>query len=219
MSTPYGLLNQKTTVREELIAHLSKYNLPAFMLERIARQCNSELIKKGKITSILGSMNDASLELLHKIFVQCEDDPAGEFSDCRFCVYISSRIHSTLAFNHHITGKSKTVHMVKVAVFGEQGLVAVGENKTNGERVSSDELLHFSAMVKDICQSKDAQTLLYAFYGSSVGYEEGAISAFADNVKHSNPTNKRDKSVPATTMVLLEFKQRNMNQVSSTVLR
>jgi hypothetical protein len=209
-----NVLNQKSAEKDALVSQLANYNLPHFVLEKVANKCNSELVKKGKITTILDSMNESALALLHKIFVQCEEDEEGEFSDYRFGVFISSRIHSKLMFDQTIKGKSGTAYRVKVAVFGDQGLVAVGENKPKGEKVSADELLHFNEMVKDLSRSKDGQNLLYAFYGSSVGYEKGFNKAFVGNKKTKTPVNKYGYSIPKT-ITLLEFKDKNTNQVFS----
>jgi hypothetical protein len=205
-------LNQKPMEKDALVSQLANYNMPHFVLEMVAAKCNSELVKKGKITTILSSMNESALTLLHKIFVQCEDDDTGEFSDFRFGVFVSSKVHAKLMFDQTINGKSGVAYKVKVAVFGDQGLIAVGENKPTGEKVSSEELLRFSEMVKDISKSNDGQNLLYGFYGSSVGYEKGFSKAFVGNKKTKAPANKYGYSIPKT-ITLLEFRDRNTNNV------
>ena len=212
MITPTKVLNQKSSRKDALVSQLANYNLPQFVLEKVASKCNSELIRKGKITNILGSMNESALTLLHKIFVQCEDDEKGEFSDYRFGVFISSSVHSRLMFDQTVTGKSGVAYRVKVAVFGDQGLIAIGENKPRGERVSAEELLQFNKMVNDVSRSKDGQNLLYAFYGSSVGYEKDFNKAFVGNRKTKTPVNKYGYSIPKT-ITLLEFRNKNTNQV------
>jgi len=212
--TPTNVLNQKPSEKDALVLQLANYNLPQFVLEKIANKCNSDLVRKGKITTILGSMNESALALLHKIFVQCEDDEAGEFSDYRFGVFISSRVHSKLMLDQTLAGKSGAAYRVKVAVFGDQGLIAVGENKPKGEKVSADELLQFNEMVKDVSRSNDGQNLLYAFYGSSVGYEKGFSKAFVGNRKTKTPVNKYGYSIPKT-ITLLEFRDKNTNHVFS----
>lgn len=194
-----------------LVEQLSNYNLPHFILEKIASRCDSELVKKGKIGVILNSMNESALQLLYRIFVQCEDDEKGEFSDYRFAVFISSRVRSKIMFDHDITGNSGTVYTVKLAVYGEQGLIAIGENKPAG-KVSVDELKKFNEMIKDISKSKDGQNLLYAFYCSSSGYEKDFNKAFVGNKKTKSPTNKYGYSIPKT-ITLLQFMDKNTNQV------
>ena len=207
-------LNQQTPAKDALVSRLANYNLPSFVLEKVASKCNSELVRKGKITTILGSMNESALALLHKIFVQCEEDEEGEFSDYRFGVFISSRVHSRITFDQTITGESGHVYKVKVAVFGDQGLLAVGENKAKGEKISAEELLQFNEMVKDISKSSDGQNMLYAFYGSSVGYDKGFSRAFVGNKKTKSASDKYGYSIPKT-ITLLEFRDKNTNQVFS----
>ena len=207
-------LNQKPMEKDALVSQLAHYNLPHFVLEMVAVKCNSELVKKGKIATILSSMNESALTLLHRIFVQCEDDETGEFSNFRFGVFVSSRVHSKLMFDQTLVGKSGVAYKVKVAVFGDQGLIAVGENKPTGEKVSTEELLRFNEMVKDVSRSSDGQNMLYAFYGSSVGYDKGFSKAFVGNRKTKAPANKYGYSIPKT-ISLLEFRNGNTNHVMS----
>lgn len=209
------VLNQKPVEKDTLISQLAHYNLPSFVLEKVASKCDSQLVRKGKITTILASMNESALALLHRIFVLCEDDEEGEFSDYRFAVFISSKVRSILMVDQNIMGKSGAAYRVKVAVYDDQGLIAVGENKSKGEKVSMDELLNFNKMVKDLSGSKDGKNLLYAFYGSSVGYENGFSKAFVGNRKTKTPVNKYGYSIPKT-ITLLEFRDNNTNQVFST---
>lgn len=201
--------------KDALISQLVNYNIPHFVLEQVARKCNSGLVIKGKIGTILASMNESALEFLHRVFVLCEDDEEGEFSDYRFLVFISSNLHAKLMFDQPITGKSGVNYKVKAAVYGDQGLVAIGENKSKGEKVSIDELTRFNTMVKDVSKSKDGQNLLYAFYGSSVGYEKGFNKVFSGNAKTKAPPNKYGYSIPKT-ITLLEFRDKNTNQALST---
>jgi len=205
-------MNQKPVEKDALVSQLANYNMPHFVLEMVAAKCNSELVKKGKITTILSSMNESALSLLHKIFVQCEDDDTGEFSDFRFGVFVSSKVHAKLMFDQNVTGKSGVAYKVKVAVFGDQGLIALGENKPKGEKVSLDELQRFAEMIKDVSKSNDGQNLLYGFYGSSVGYEKGFSKAFVGSRQTKTPVNKYGYSIPKT-ITLLEFKDRNTNNV------
>ena len=71
MITPAKVLSQKPAEKDALVSQLANYNLPHFVLEKIASKCNSELVRKGKITTILGSMNESALALLHRIFILC----------------------------------------------------------------------------------------------------------------------------------------------------
>jgi len=208
--TPTKVIMEKSV----LVSKLANYNLPHFVLEKVANKCGSELAKKGKITTVLASMNESALTILHRIFVDCEDDEEGEFSDYRFGVFISSRVHAKLMFDQSIAGKSGDVYKVKASVFGDQGLIAVGENKPLGGKVSFDELVRFNKMVKDVSKSKDGQNMLYAFYSSPIGYEKDFRKAFVGNRKTKTPPNKYGYSVPRT-ITLLEFKSKNTNQIFS----
>ena len=66
------------------VAALKNYNLPDFVLTLVAKDCNSDLLERGRIDDRLSSMNDAALELLHKVFVDCEEDEAGKYAQYRF---------------------------------------------------------------------------------------------------------------------------------------
>ena len=72
---------------------MKNYNLPHFILEKVAQDCNSELIKKGRIEDRLQSMNDTALELLHRVFVDCAENASGLYANYRFFAYISSMFH------------------------------------------------------------------------------------------------------------------------------
>ena len=66
------------------VAALKNYNLPDFILVLVAKDCNSDLLERGRIDDRLSSMNDESLELLHKVFVECEEDIEGKYAQYRF---------------------------------------------------------------------------------------------------------------------------------------
>ncbi|MEJ2259268.1 MAG: hypothetical protein P8X78_01955 [Nitrosopumilaceae archaeon] len=66
------------------VAALKNYNLPDFILELVAKECKSDLLERGRIDDRLQSMNDQALELLHKVFVDCEEDDAGKYAQYRF---------------------------------------------------------------------------------------------------------------------------------------
>ena len=66
------------------IADLKNYNLPDFILSLVAKECDSDLLERGRIDDRLTSMNDASLELLHRVFVDCDEDEAGKYGQFRF---------------------------------------------------------------------------------------------------------------------------------------
>ena len=56
------------------VTALKNYNLPDFILKLVAKDTDSELLERGRIDDRLQSMNDDALELLNRIFVDCEED-------------------------------------------------------------------------------------------------------------------------------------------------
>ena len=75
------------------ISALKNYNLPDFILVLVAKDCNSDLLQRGIIDDRLSSLNDDALELLHKVFIDCDDDDEGKFAQYRFFAYVSSMYH------------------------------------------------------------------------------------------------------------------------------
>ena len=56
-------------------------------------------------------MNDEALELLNRIFVDCEEDKKGRFTQYRFFAYVSSMYHKCeVMINETIPGASGTNH-------------------------------------------------------------------------------------------------------------
>ena len=75
------------------VTALKNYNLPDFILKLVAKDTNSELLERGRISDRLQSMNDEALELLNSIFVECADDEKGKYAQYRFFAYVSSMYH------------------------------------------------------------------------------------------------------------------------------
>ena len=108
------------------IAALKNYNLPDFILKKIAKECDSNLLERGRLDDRLQSMNDVALVTLHRIFIDCESDDAGKFADYRFYAYVASMYHKCdILINETIPGASGKNHKVPVAV------------KNNGDRKST----------------------------------------------------------------------------------
>ena len=61
------------------VTALKNYSLPDFILKLIAKETNSNLLERGRISDRLQSMNDEALELLNRIFVECEEDKKGKY--------------------------------------------------------------------------------------------------------------------------------------------
>ena len=119
---------------------LKNYTLPDFILKLIAKTCNSKLVERGRLYNKLQSMNDESLVLLHKIFVECKNDDAGKFMQYRFYAYVSS-IYPKCEFlvNHSIPGL-KSDHKVAVAIKSNGVYVAVAINKVSGNQVNKKDI-------------------------------------------------------------------------------
>ena len=158
------------------VAALKNYNLPDFILVLIAKECKSELLERGRIDDRLQSMNDDALELLHKVFVGCEEDIAGKYAQYRFYAYVSSMYHKCeVLVNEIIPGASGTNHKVSVAVKNNGMYIAVAHNKAIGNPVNKKETIRFYEIVDDIKKGDHGTMLSDAIYGSSAGFRGDAL--------------------------------------------
>ena len=158
------------------VASLKNYNLPDFILELVAIDCKSDLLERGRIDDRLQSMSDTALELLHKVFVKCEEDEKGKFARYRFYVYVSSMYHKCeILINETIPGKSGKNHKIPVAVKNNGMYIAVAFNKTTGTPVQKREVIKFYEIVNDVKQGDHGTQLSGAIYGSSVGFKGDAL--------------------------------------------
>ena len=177
------------------VAALKNYNLPDFILVLIAKECKSELLERGRIDDRLQSMNDDALHLLHKIFVDCEEDDAGKFAQYRFFAYVSSMYHKCeVLVNETIPGKSVKNHKILVAVKNNGMYISVAQNKATGNPVNKKETNRFYEMVDDIKKGDHGTMLTDAVYGSSVGFRPDALSELKELSKSrdNDPENKLD---------------------------
>ena len=158
------------------VAALKNYNLPDFILVLISKECKSELLERGRIDDRLQSMNDEALELLHKVFVGCEEDNAGKYAQYRFYAYVSSMYHKCeVLVNEIIPGASGTNHKVSVAVKNNGMYIAVAHNKAIGNPVNKKETIRFYEIVDDIKKGDHGTMLSDAIYGSSAGFRGDAL--------------------------------------------
>jgi hypothetical protein len=177
------------------VAALKNYNLPDFILVLIAKECKSELLERGRIDDRLQSMNDDALHLLHKIFVDCEEDDAGKFAQYRFFAYVSSMYHKCeVLVNETIPGKSGKNHKILVAVKNNGMYISVAQNKATGNPVNKKETNRFYEMVDDIKKGDHGTMLTDAVYGSSVGFRSDALLELKELSKSrdNDPENKLD---------------------------
>ena len=159
-----------------LVADLKNYNLPDFILTLVASDCNSDLLERGRIDDRLSSMNDTALELLHSVFVECEEDKAGKYAQYRFFAYVSSMYHkSEVVISEVIPGKSGKNHKIPIAVKQNGMYIAVGFNKPTGHSVSKKDIIKFYELVTDVKNGDHGTQLIDAIFGSSSGFKGEAI--------------------------------------------
>jgi len=158
------------------VASLKNYNLPDFILELVAIDCKSDLLERGRIDDRLQSMSDTALELLHKVFVECEEDEKGKYARYRFYVYVSSMYHKCeILINETIPGKSGKNHKIPVAIKNNGMYIALAFNKTTGTPVQKREAIKFYEIVDDVKQGDHGTQLSGAIFGSSVGFKGDAL--------------------------------------------
>jgi len=154
---------------------LKNYTLPDFILKLVANTCNSKFLEKGSYHNKLQSLNDESLELLHKIFVKCENDDSGKFAQYRFYVYVSSLYPKCeILINETIQGLQKK-HKVPVAVNSNGSLVAIGENKSTGNSINKKEITKFFDVINDVKNGEYGTMISDAIHCSSVGFRTDAL--------------------------------------------
>ena len=118
------------------VTALKNYNLPDFILKLVAKDTDSELLERGRIDDRLQSMNDNALELLNKIFVECEEDKKGKYAQYRFFAYVSSMYHKCeVLINESIPGKSGKDHKIPIAIKSNGMYMAIAFNKATGNSV------------------------------------------------------------------------------------
>jgi hypothetical protein len=177
------------------VAALKNYNLPDFILVLIAKECKSELLERGRIDDRLQSMNDDALHLLHKVFVDCEEDDAGKYAQYRFFAYVSSMYHKCeVLVNETIPGATGKNHKILVAVKNNGMYISVAHNKAKGNPINKKETDRFYDMVDDIKKGDHGTMLTDAVYGSSVGFRTDALVALKELSKSrdNDPENKLD---------------------------
>ncbi len=154
---------------------LKNYTIPDFVLQMIAKKCDSEFAEKGRYYAKLESMNDKSIELLHEIFVQYKNDDAGKFTQYRFYTYVSSLYPKCeIIINESIQGLQKK-HKLPVAVKSNGSLVAIAENKPTGNSINKKDITKFFDVTSDIKNGEYGTTLSDAIYCSSVGFRPDAL--------------------------------------------
>ena len=169
------------------VTALKNYNLPDFILKLIAKDTNSELLERGRIDDRLQSMNDDALELLNKIFVECEEDKKGKYAQYRFFAYVSSMYHKCeVLINETIPGKSGKEHKIPIAIKSNGMYMAIAFNKATGNPVNTKDITKFYEIADDVKMGEHGTQLIDAIYGSSVGFRADAISELENFSKSKN---------------------------------
>ena len=171
-----GFPNFGITQSGAFVAALKNYNLPDFVLALVAKDCDSELLERGRIDDRLTSMNDRSLELLHKVFIDCEEDITGKFAQYRFFAYVSSMYHKCeILTDETIPGKSGKSYKIPIAVKNNGMYIAIGFNKPIGNSISKRDVTKFYQIAVDVKNGEHGTQLTDAIYGSSVGFKGESI--------------------------------------------
>ena len=192
------------------VSALRNYNLPDFILSLIAKECNSDLLERGRIDDKLSSMNDESLELLHKIFIDCDEDALGKFSQYRFFAYVSSMYHKCeILINEIIPGKSGKNHKIPIAIKNNGMYIAIGFNKVIGNPITKRDVNKLYSIADDVRNGDHGTQLTDAVYGSSVGFKGDAL------VELERLSNARGKD-PET---MLNFKTANFENRIYSVMK
>jgi len=175
------------------VAALKNYNLPDFILTLVAKECNSDLLERGRIDDRLSSLNDAALEFLHKIFIDCEEDAEGKCAQYRFFSYVSSMYHKCeVLISEVIPGKSGKNHKIPIAVKNNGMYIAVGFNKPTGHAVSKRDIIRFYEIVNDVKNGDHGTQLIDAIFGSSSGFKGEAMVELEklSKTRGADPENK-----------------------------
>ena len=175
------------------VAALKNYNLPDFILALVAKDCNSDLLKRGRIDDRLQSMNNESLEVLHKVFAECVEDEKGKFAQYRFFAYVSSMYHKCeILINETIPGASGKNHKIPVAVKNNGMYIVVAFNKPTGGPVNKKETQKFYDIVDDVKKGDHGTMLSDAIFGSSVGFKGDALVNL-ENLAKSRKTDAENR--------------------------
>lgn len=122
-------------------------------------------------------MTEEALEVLYRIFVGCESDPAGKFATYRFYAYISSTHHKCeVIIGDTIQGKSGKNHKIPIAIKSNGVHIAIAFNRATGRPVTRADMARMHDIAYDIKRGDQGTQLGEATYCSSVGFKEEALS-------------------------------------------
>ena len=192
------------------VTALKNYNLPDFILKLVAKDTDSELLERGRIDDRLQSMNDHALELLNKIFVDCEEDEKAKYAQYRFFAYVSSMYHKCeVLINESIPGKTGKEHKIPIAIKSNGMYMAIAFNKATGNSINKKDVGRFYQISDDVKSGEHGTQLIDAIYGSSVGFKVDALVEL-ENLSKSRKDDAENK---------LEFKTANFENRIYTVVK
>jgi hypothetical protein len=154
-------------------------------------------------------MNDTALELLNKIFVDCQEDEKGKYAQYRFFAYVSSMYHKCeVLINESIPGKSGKEHKIPISIKSNVMFMAIAFNKGIGNAINKKDVEKFYEIADDVKSGEHGTQLIDAIYGSSVGFKGDALIELG-NLSASRKDDAENK---------LEFKTANFeNRIYSVV--
>ena len=154
-------------------------------------------------------MNDTALELLNRIFVDCEEDKKGKYAQYRFFAYVSSMYHKCeVLINESIPGKSGKEHKIPISIKSNGMYMAIAFNKGTGNAINKKDVEKFYEIADDVKSGEHGTQLIDAIYGSSVGFKGDALNELG-NLSKSRKDDAENK---------LEFKTANFeNRIYSVV--
>ena len=153
------------------IESLKNYALPDFILKLIAKDCKSDLVEKGRTDKKLSSMNEDSIDLMYKIFVQCDKNESGRYAQYRFYAYVASMYYKCeVLIDEIVPGKSGKDYKIPVAIKNNGMYISVAVSKDLGKPVNKKDAIKFYKMVDDIKKGEHGPMLTDAIYASSVGF-------------------------------------------------
>lgn len=199
-----------TTQDGAYVSTLKNYNIPEFILRIIAKECDSNLLEKGRMDDRLRSMNEEALKMLYRIFVDCEEGPEGQFANYRFYVYVSSAFHKCeVIVDEAIPGESQKNHKFPIVVKNNGMYIAVAQNKATGHPISRREVARFCNIVEDVKHGEHGTMISEAVYGSSVGIKPEAIEEMR-RISADHPRGSEDH---------IDFRMANFDNNIYTVTR
>jgi hypothetical protein len=158
------------------VESLKNYALPDFILKLVAKECDSDILERGRTNKKLQSMNQRAIELLYKIFVKCDNDSLEKYAQYRFYAYVSSIYPKCeVLLNEKIQGASGKNHLIPVVIKENGMYIAIAFNKSVDRAVTKPEINKFYNISDDLKQGEHGTMLIDFIYCSSAGFMGKAL--------------------------------------------